>query len=172
MAYFGEGTSALTNEYLRTQEPLTYAHFSKLITPIENGGNATFFSIASTQSEKTIEVLSTYKNLLTNMPIDSNKLANVRFKTINDLKNDVSHFRERNDMVAFWQWIGYESDPRGDVYNIVKDITTEDIIDFHQKHIKNGETIYGVVGNLSGLKKQLKEFGVLQKIKTTEFLTK
>ena len=61
---------------------------------------------------------------------------------------------------------GYQSDPNKDYVEMIGPIRMEEIMDFYERHIQNGQLVYAIVGNSKQMDlNRLARFGEIIKVK-------
>jgi predicted Zn-dependent peptidase len=149
--YFGGGMSSVLFQNVREFRSLAYTTQGLSITtslvqhPNEAQG---FITATGTQADKTLEAIATIDSLLRQMPMKEENLEAARQSVLSDIQNDYPTFRTMTKYVANQLRDGYTTDPNADLARILPNITTDDVVKFHQQHIGNNQNrVWIIIGN-------------------------
>lgn len=168
--YFGGSMSSVLFQNVREFRSLAYSTGGNSFTtslmqhPSERQG---YFTATGTQADKTLEAIITIDSLLRQMPMKEENLDAARQSVLNDIQNSYPTFRTVGKYIANQLRDGYTSDPNTDIARILPDVTTQDIVRFHQQHIApNQHRVWIVIGDkkLTDMK-DLSRFGKVVELK-------
>ncbi|UKK53506.1 pitrilysin family protein [Prevotella sp. E2-28] len=168
--YFGGSMSSVLFQNVREFRSLAYSTGGNSFTtslmqhPSERQG---YFTATGTQADKTLEAIITIDSLLRQMPMKEENLDAARQSVLNDIQNSYPTFRTMGKYIANQLRDGYTSDPNTDIARILPDVTTQDIVRFHQQHIApNQHRVWIVIGDkkLTDMK-ALSRFGKVVELK-------
>ena len=168
--YFGGSMSSVLFQNVREFRSLAYSTGGNSFTtslmqhPSERQG---YFTATGTQADKTLEAIITIDSLLRQMPMKEENLDAARQNVLNDIQNSYPTFRTVGKYIANQLRDGYTSDPNTDIARILPDVTTQDIVRFHQQHIApNQHRVWIVIGDkkLTDMK-ALSRFGKVVELK-------
>ena len=168
--YFGGSMSSVLFQNVREFRSLAYSTGGNSFTtslmqhPSERQG---YFTATGTQADKTLEAIITIDSLLRQMPMKEENLDAARQSVLNDIQNSYPTFRTVGKYIANQLRDGYTSDPNTDIARILPDVTTQDIVRFHQQHIApNQHRVWIVIGDkkLTDMK-ALSRFGKVMELK-------
>lgn len=168
--YFGGSMSSVLFQNVREFRSLAYSTGGNSFTtslmqhPSERQG---YFTATGTQADKTLEAIITIDSLLRQMPVKEENLDAARQSVLNDIQNSYPTFRTVGKYIANQLRDGYTSDPNTDIARILPDVTTQDIVRFHQQHIApNQHRVWIVIGDkkLTDMK-ALSRFGKVVELK-------
>ena len=168
--YFGGSMSSVLFQNVREFRSLAYSTGGNSFTtslmqhPSERQG---YFTATGTQADKTLEAIITIDSLLRQMPMKKENLDAARQSVLNDIQNSYPTFRTVGKYIANQLRDGYTSDPNTDIARILPDVTTQDIVRFHQQHIApNQHRVWIVIGDkkLTDMK-ALSRFGKVMELK-------
>ncbi len=168
--YFGGNMSSVLFQNVREFRSLAYSTGGNSFTtslmqhPSERQG---YFTATGTQADKTLEAIITIDSLLRQMPMKEENLDAARQSVLNDIQNSYPTFRTVGKYIANQLRDGYTSDPNTDIARILPDVTTQDIVRFHQQHIApNQHRVWIVIGDkkLTDMK-ALSRFGKVVELK-------
>lgn len=149
--YFGGGMSSVLFQNVREFRSLAYATGgSAFTTSLAQHSDASqgYVTVTGTQADKTLEALSTVDSLLRQLPMKENNLGAARQSVLNDIQNNYPTFRTLGKYVANQLRDGYVSDPNTGIARGIPSVTSQDIMQFHQKHVtSNKNRIWIVIGD-------------------------
>lgn len=149
--YFGGGMSSVLFQNVREFRSLAYATGgSAFTTSLAQHSDASqgYVTVTGTQADKTLEALSTVDSLLRQLPMKENNLEAARQSVLNDIQNNYPTFRTLGKYVANQLRDGYVSDPSTGIARGIPSVTSQDIMQFHQKHVtSNKNRIWIVIGD-------------------------
>ena len=149
--YFGGGMSSVLFQNVREFRSLAYATGgSAFTTSLAQHSDASqgYVTVTGTQADKTLEALSTVDSLLRQLPMKENNLEAARQSVLNDIQNNYPTFRTLGKYVANQLRDGYVSDPNTGIARGIPSVTSQDIMQFHQKHVtSNKNRIWIVIGD-------------------------
>ena len=149
--YFGGGMSSVLFQNVREFRSLAYATGgSAFTTSLAQHSDASqgYVTVTGTQADKTLEALSTVDSLLRQLPMKENNLEAARQSVLNDIQNNYPTFRTLGKYVANQLRDGYVSDPNTGIARGIPSVTSQNIMQFHQKHVtSNKNRIWIVIGD-------------------------
>lgn len=149
--YFGGGMSSVLFQNVREFRSLAYATGgSAFTTSLAQHSDASqgYVTVTGTQADKTLEALSTVDSLLRQLPMKENNLEAARQSVLNDIQNNYPTFRTLGKYVANQLRDGYVSDPNTGIARGIPSVTSQDIMQFHQKRVtSNKNRIWIVIGD-------------------------
>ena len=166
--YFGGGMNSIVFQEMRESRGLAYSAWAGYNKPGYQDEDYYFVSQIATQSDKMIDAINTFNDIINNMPQSEAAFKLAKEGTIARLRTD-----RITKSAVLWDYIdaqdmGETEDGRIRLYNDVQHMTLKDVIDFQQKWVKDRTYYYGILGN----KKDL-DMEALKKIApVTELTTK
>ena len=149
--YFGGSMSSVLFQNVREFRSLAYSTGgSAFTTSLAQHSDASqgYVTVTGTQADKTLEALSTIDSLLRQLPMKENNLEAARQSVLNDIQNNYPTFRTLGKYVANQLRDGYVSDPNTGIARGIPSVTSQDIMQFHQKHVtSNKNRIWIVIGD-------------------------
>lgn len=169
--YFGGGMSSLMFQEIR--EFRSYAYRVKadywLPSQVHSDKPGFFFTMLSTQSDKTLDALGVLDSLIKEMPVRPEKVALVRQSLFNAINNSFPSFRELSTRVSKWEEDGYISDPNKSFLRNLSEMEIDDVNTFYRSQIQGRPIVYIIVGNEKHIDMQrLSTFGKIVKVKKEE----
>jgi len=164
--YFSGSMNSIVFQDMREKKALVYGASAKYRTPSHKDDYSTFTTYAESQSDKLSDVVTTFGDIINNLPqVEASfsfaKEALVaRLRTQRTTGSGIiwSYYQARN--------LGVDYDPSSVIYNKVQDLTLKDVVAFQKKHIKDKPSYYGISGNKAAL-----DFSVLEKLGPVTELT-
>ena len=167
--YFGGGMNSIVFQEMRESRGLAYSAWAGYNSPSYKGEDYYFISQIATQSDKMMDAVNTFNDIINNMP-----RSEAAFK----LAKDAMIARLRTDRVikdnVLWNYIdaqdmGETVDSRIKLYNDVQQMTLDDVMDFQQKWVKGRTYYYAILGNKADLDMEaLKKLGPVTELTTEE----
>ena len=170
--YFGGGMSSLIFQEIREFRSYAYQTSGGIqLTPFcQSDKPSTFVTHLSTQSDKTIDALTVLESLIHRMPAHPEKIGPIIQSVINQTNNEYPSFRDISTKIAKYKQVGHNSDPNKYLLQKIKDMDINDVIKFHEEHIKNKTLVYAMVGDSGKINmSKLSSFGDIIKVKKSDF---
>lgn len=169
--YFGGDMSSLMFQEIREFRSYAYRVKADYWIPsrIHSDKPGFFFTMLSTQSDKTLDALGVLDSLIKDMPVRPEKMVPVRQALYNTINNGFPAFRELSTRVAKWEEDGYVCDPNEDLLRNLSEIKMDDVNAFYRSQIQGRPIVYMIVGNEKNIDMQkLATFGKIVKVKKEE----
>lgn len=169
--YFGGDMSSLMFQEIR--EFRSYAYRVKadywLPSQAQSDKPGFFFTMLSTQSDKTLDALGVLDAMIKDMPVRPEKIVPVRQSLCNAVNNSFPAFRELSTKVAKWEEDGYTSDPNEDFLRNLSGMGMDDVNEFYRSQVQGRPIVYVIVGNEKNIDmRRLSAFGQIVKVKKEE----
>ncbi|MCD7900973.1 MAG: insulinase family protein [Bacteroides sp.] len=158
--YFGGGMSSIVFQEMREARGLAYSAWAGIISPHQLKYPYTVRTEIATQNDKMIEAIDTFKDIINNMP-----QSEAAFK----LAKESIITRMRTDRITksgvIWRYIsaqdlGLDVDTRIKLFNDVQQMTLQDVVNYHNKWMKDRTYKYAILGDEKELDmEKLKEYG-------------
>lgn len=163
--YFGGGMSSVVFQELREARALAYTASARYAQGSRlNDQNLVLGSIG-TQTDKTVDALSAFIDLIDNMPVSAERFAENRESILNRYRTSKIGFRQVIGAVRGWELLGLQGDPRRESYARLQTLETSDLVNFHEQHIKGRPKLISIVGDVSVIgADQLEQFGRVEQI--------
>ena len=118
-----------------------------------------------TQTDKTVEALNAFIDLIDNMPSSSERFEEAVNSQLNRYRTSKLNFREVIGAVRSWERLGFETDPRKDRYQQLQTASLEDLQSFQAEHVKGRPKLISIVGDLSIINtEELEQFGTVEEV--------
>lgn len=168
-SYFGSGMSSVVFQELREARALAYSASARYAQGSRLNDENLLIGAIGTQTDKTVDALSAFLDLIDNMPTSTERFEETRESLLNRYRTSKISFREVIGAVRGWERLGLEGDPRRESYETLQTMTMQDLIDFQQEHIKDRPKLISIVGDVSIIDAdELAQFGNVQQIQVDE----
>ncbi len=147
--YFGFGLSSIVFQEIRESKGLAYSAYAYYSSPDEKKESHYLQAYLGTQADKLKDAVPEMENILTNMPVADSQIENARSSLLKKIES------ERITKTGIYfnylanKKLGYDYDIRKDLYNKMKSTTKEDLLQFHEKNVKDRKFTYLVLGEKS-----------------------
>ena len=134
--YMSGGFTGLIMYEIREKRSMAYTAYGVDATPSLPGKDCYFYGYIGTQSDKVVDAISTYMDILTDMPKDSTNLEALRASLKQAGQTAKPSMRGMASTYEYWQRLGYKEDPAKVNAKAVNDLTFNDIEKFYEDNIK------------------------------------
>ena len=121
---------------IRTKRSMAYSAYGYNATPARTGKDCYFLGYVGTQSDKVVDAVGVYLDLLTNMPKDSANLESIKAALKAASQSAKPTMRGKGRVFNSWQRIGYTDDPARLHAQQLENLTFNDIEKFYEANIK------------------------------------
>ena len=170
-SYFGGDMSSLMFQEIREFRSYAYQVSARLKHPPLNHVEqpASFVMRLATQADKTADAMEVLESLVRDMPQRPERVESVKRTIRNWVNNEYPSSRSLSLKIAKFLHEGYQSDPNKDYVEMIGPIRMEEIMDFYERHIQNGQLVYAIVGNSKQMDlNRLARFGEIIKVKKND----
>ena len=167
--YFGSGMSSVVFQELREARALAYSASARYAQGGRLNGENLVLGAIGTQTDKTVDALQAFIDLIDNMPSSSERFEESVNSLLNRYRTSKLNFREVIGAVRSWERLGFETDPRRARYQQLQNASMEDLLEFQEQHVKNRAKLISIVGDLSIIDvEELEQFGTVQEIQVDQ----
>ena len=169
--YFGGDMSSLMFQEIREFRSYAYRvngryHLPSMLSKHEPGY---FQAMFSTQSDKTVDALTIFHNLIRQMPEKPERIPAIRQNIRNEVNNAFPPLRDISERLARMQKEGFDKDPNRMLLEYIDRMDMKDVMNFYREQIAGAPVIYAIVGNAKQIDlKQLAAFGKIVKVKIND----
>ncbi len=167
--YIGGNMSSIIFQEIREFRSLAYGASGHYYASPTFNNPGYFSGWLSTQSDKTIEAVETFVEILRNMPAKPDRIPSVRKGLTLTINAEQPQFRYMTTSVANWVEYGWEADPRKVKYPVYQNITFNDIEEFYKKYVAGRPIVVVVAGDAKRF--NIKDLEKIGKVKTIEVKT-
>ncbi len=169
--YFGTDMYSIVFQEIREFRSLGYTAYANYRYDYLERKPGNLFGFLGTQSDKTLDGMNAFKDLIVNMPVRMEKFNASKEALLKARASDYIGFRDMPSSVQNWMKKGYDHDPRGEVTEIIRNTTFGDVQGFYDRLIKNRPVIIMMSGNEKQIdKKELGKFGTVTKLKYKDII--
>ena len=106
----GGFTGVIMNE-IRVKRSMAYSAYGVNATPALQGKDCYFYGYVGTQSDKVVDAINVYMDILSDMPKDSTNLAALKASLKQASQTAKPSMRSKAATYEYWQRLGYKDDP-------------------------------------------------------------
>ena len=167
--YFGGGMNSIVFQEMRESRGLAYSAWAGLNSPGYLDENYYFVSQIATQSDKLMDAVNTFNDIINDMPLSENAFRLAKEGMLTRLRTD-----RVNGASVIWNYLdaqdlGLTEDRRIRLYNELQSLTLDDVAAFQQKWVKGRTYTYGILGNKKDLDMEaLRKLGPVTELTTEE----
>ncbi|MDD3910936.1 MAG: insulinase family protein [Bacteroidales bacterium] len=150
--YFGSGMSSIVFQDLREAKGLAYHAAASHVFPYFKDKEPLYYeALIYTQNDKMMDALRAYNSILTDMPVSQKSFDVAKSNSLQNLAT-----KRYTGAGVIWYYLsmkrqGFDYDINKDIYNNLKALNLQSIIDYQQNNIRNRKYNIGIVGNTEEL---------------------
>ena len=169
--YFGTDMYSIVFQEIREFRSLGYTAYSYYTYDYLQRKPGNLYGFLGTQSDKTLDGMTAFKDLIVNMPVRMEKFNASKEALLKARASDYVGFRSMPSYVQSWMKQGYDHDPRGEVTEIIRKTSFDDVQSFYDRMIKDRPVVIMMSGNEKKIdKKELGKFGEVTKLKYKQII--
>ena len=134
--YFSGGFSGIVLNEIRTKRSMAYTAYGVNQTPSLAGKNTNFIGYVGTQSDKVVDAINVYMDLLTTMPADTTRMEAIRAALKQAAQTAKPSMRGKASTFEAWKRLGYNDDPAKINAEKIDNLTYEQIETFYKENIQ------------------------------------
>ncbi|MBR4262990.1 MAG: insulinase family protein [Paludibacteraceae bacterium] len=134
--YMSGGFTGLIMYEIREKRSMAYTAYGVDATPVLPGKDCYFYGYVGTQSDKVVDAISTYMDILTDMPKDSANFEALRAALKQAGQTAKPSMRSKAATYEYWTRLGYKEDPAKVNAKKIDELTFNDIEKFYEENIK------------------------------------
>lgn len=167
--YFGDNMSSIVFQELRESRGLAYSASAWYQTPRHKGQTNSFVTFIISQNDKLGDCIDVFNDIIEQMPVSETAFPLAkeallkRLATERTIKQSVlnSFFNARR--------LGLDHDINADIYEQVKNMTLDDVVDFQQKNVRGRKYKYMILGDEKELDmERIEKIGTIHRVTTEE----
>ena len=160
--YFGSGMSALVFQEIREFRSLAYSAYGVYQVPWYLNGEGYFRGYIGTQTDKTVDAIGAYLDLLRDMPEKPLRINGIKSGLLQSLVTSKPNFRSLPRTGRNWKKQGYDGNPNALYKTNYESVEFENIISFYEDNLKGNPYTITIVGNKEKIDMaKLADFGEL-----------
>ena len=165
-AYFGGGMAGLVFQEVREFRALAYSAHARYERDEELVQRGQLVAHVGCQADKTLEAVDVMLELITKMPEHRDRIDLVRASLVRGQETESPSFRELQDKIDEWHFIGETEDPRKRAIPAYRELEFSDISAFYRAHVAGKPLAIMIVGDPRKVKaKDLKKYGKLVRLR-------
>ena len=169
--YFGTDMYSIVFQEIREFRSLGYTAYANYRYDYLERKPGHLFGFLGTQSDKTIDGMNAFKDLIVDMPVRMEKFNASKEALLKSLASNYIDFRSLPSSVQTWMKMGYDHDPLGEVTESIRQARFEDVQSFYDRMIKDRPVVIMMSGNDKKIdKKELGKFGTVNKLKYKQII--
>ena len=169
--YFGTDMYSIVFQEIREFRSLGYTAYANYRYDYLERKPGNLFGFLGTQSDKTLDGMNAFKDLIVNMPVRMEKFNASKEALLKSRSSDYVNFRSLPGTVQNWMKKGYDHDPRGEATEIIRKASFDDVQSFYDRMIKGRPVVIMMSGNEKKIdKKELGKFGAVTKLKYKQII--
>ena len=161
--YFSGGFTGVVMDEIRTKRSLAYSAYGMVSHGLVPRDRTAFLGYVGTQSDKVNDAVTTFMSLLSDMPLQPDRLSSVRTAIGQSYASARPSMRSKSLVYQLYRQLGYNNDPARVHKAQLEDLTFEQITDFYKTHIQNRPVVVLIVGDPKLI--DMKQLGKLGKVK-------
>jgi predicted Zn-dependent peptidase len=167
--YFGGGMNTIVFQELREARGLAYSAAARYNEPTRKGDKESFFTYIITQSDKMMDCVKEFNNLLNDMPARQAGFDLAKQGLLKTLATRrVTKFSVLNEYLRAKKK-GLDYDINKTIYEKLPSLKLQDLVDFSKSRISNKHYKYIILGNEKDLDiKNLEKIGTIHRVSTDE----
>ena len=134
--YLSGGFTGIIMYEIREKRSMAYTAYGVDATPALPGKDCYFYGYIGTQSDKVADAISTYLDILNDMPVDSTNMKSLRAALRQSNQAAKPSMRSKAATFEHWKRLGYTDDPAKVNADAIDALTIEQIEDFYLNNIK------------------------------------
>ena len=145
--YLSGGFSGVIMNEIRTKRSMAYTAYGVDATPALQGKDCYFIGYVGTQSDKVVDAVKVYMDILNNMPEDSTSIDNIKIALRQSAQTAKPSMRGKAGTFAFWKQLGYNDDPARVNADKINNLTFADIEKFYKDNIQGKPVTIVLMGD-------------------------
>lgn len=163
--YFGHGLSSIVFQEIRESKALAYATYAYFSNPGKRNRAHYLQAYIGTQPDKLRDAVEAFQIILNDMPVSLPQIEHA----LQSVLKQIAVERVRHADI-YWNWRttrdrGFRRDLRQDIFTALQQAKPEDLIHFHNRHIKGRRYHWLVIGDEKRVDlKYLRSIGKVEKL--------
>ncbi len=134
--YMSGGFTGVVMNEIRVKRSMAYSAYGVNATPELPGKDCFFYGYVGTQSDKVVDAINVYMDILTDMPKDSTNIEALRSALRQAAQTAKPSMRRKATTFEYWQRLGYTDDPAKANIEAINNLTFAEIEKFYEDNIK------------------------------------
>lgn len=169
--YFGGGFSGIVLQEIREYRSLAYATAAVFQVPPLKGEKTRMITFVGCQADKTMEVVTLMNQLLTDLPIKEERIADLKKNLQMSINTNYPDFRALPDEILDLERLGYDTDPNRMAFTRYQSLEMKDIEAFFNKRIGGKPFIITIYGDKRKIDMdELRKMGKVEMLKVADVM--
>ena len=169
--YFGTDMYSIVFQEIREFRSLGYTAYANYLYDYLERKPGNLFGFLGTQSDKTLDGMTAFRDLIVNMPVRMEKFNASKEALLKSRASNYIGFRNMPSYVQSWMKQGYDHDPRLEYTDVIRNASFEDVQSFYNRMIKDRPVVIMMSGNQKQIdKKELGKFGEVTRLKYKQII--
>ena len=164
--YLSGGFSSVVLNEIRVKRSMAYTAYGYDATPILQDKDCYFIGYVGTQSDKVVDAVKVYMDILQNMPVDTAAIDNIKIALRQSAQTAKPSMRGKASTFAYWQQLGYQDDPARVNAEAINNLTFDQIEEFYKANVQGKPVTLIIMGDQKKI--NLKEIEATLGCKTTK----
>ena len=134
--YMSGGFTGIIMNEIRVKRSMAYSAYGVNATPALQGKDCYFYGYVGTQSDKVVDAINVYLDILNDMPKDSTQLVALKAALKQASQTAKPSMRAKAATFEAWKRLGYTDDPAKVNADAIDNLTFNDIEKFYEENIK------------------------------------
>ncbi len=167
--YFGGGMGAIVFQELREARGLAYSAWASYNEPSRKGDKENFNTGIITQSDKMMDCINEFNNLLNDMPARQAGFDLAKQSLMKTLATERYNKYSALIYYLYMQKLGLDYDINKKIYEQIPNLKLSDLVNYAKERISNKPYKYIILGNEKDLDmKALEKIGEIKRVSTEE----
>ena len=163
--YFGFGLSSIVFQEIRESKALAYSAYSFYGSPSKKENAHVLQAYVGTQVDKLPDAVPAMQGIIEDMPVSESQIETARESIMKKIESE-----RITKMSKYWNYLsnkrkGIDYDVRKEVYNKMKTVTVDELVNFQKEHVKGRDFSICVLGSKESLDMDfLKTLGTVEEL--------
>ena len=145
--YLSGGFTGIIMYEVREKRSMAYTAYGVDRTPALPNKDCYFYGYVGTQSDKVVDAISVYLDILNNMPVDSTNMEALRAALKQSAQTAKPSMRGKAYTLEYWKRLGYKDDPARVNAAQIDQLTIEQIEQFYKDNIQGKPVTIVLMGD-------------------------
>lgn len=163
--YFGGGMNSIVFQEMRESRALAYSAGAMFMEPSFAEDSYSFIAMIGTQNDKHVKAVTAFDEIINGLPCEENNLQIAKNSILTRLRT--SRTMGMNVLMEYiaCQELGLDEPKKRRIFEEIQELGMEDLLEFHEKMIKDRRYIYGLLGDKADLDKSfLRSLGPVKEL--------
>ena len=167
--YFGNGMNCIVFQEMREARALAYSAFARLLEPEYKDDSYKYFAFIATQNDKMKTAIQAFDEIINGMPESEAAFNIAKEALITTLRTQRITGHHILSSYLNTRELGLTEHRSKKMYEIVQDLTLEDVKETQQKWVEGRTYRYGILGDIKDLDtKYLRTLGPVKRLTLKE----